>query len=114
MKALDAISDPTRRKILEVLFDGEMGAGEIAGHFDISSAAISQHLKVLREANLIQVRRDGQRRIHSLDYRGWKEIQDWIDRAKEFWKGRLDVLEKELRANQKKRKEGYRNGEEGK
>ncbi|MGJ4747145.1 ArsR/SmtB family transcription factor [Leptospira sp. SA-E8] len=99
MQALDAIADPTRRKILELLFEGEMGAGEIAGHFDISSAAISQHLKVLRECNLIQTRVDGQRRIHSLDYKGWKEIQDWLDRAKTFWEGRLDLLEKELKAN---------------
>ncbi|PJZ78936.1 ArsR/SmtB family transcription factor [Leptospira neocaledonica] len=106
MNALDAISDPTRRKILELLFEGEMGAGEIAGHFDISNAAISQHLKVLRETNLIQVRADGQRRIHSLDYRGWKEIQDWLDRAKSFWESRLDVLEKELRANKKKKERG--------
>ncbi|TGL62423.1 ArsR family transcriptional regulator [Leptospira sarikeiensis] len=103
MNALDAISDPTRRKILELLFEGELGAGEIAGHFDISSAAISQHLKVLRETNLIQVRVDGQRRIHSLDYKGWKEIQDWLDRAKSFWEDRLDVLEKELRANKIKK-----------
>ncbi|MEI1278330.1 metalloregulator ArsR/SmtB family transcription factor [Leptospira venezuelensis] len=106
MNALDAISDPTRRKILELLFEGEMGAGEISGHFDISSAAISQHLKVLRETNLIQVRVDGQRRIHSLDYRGWKEIQDWLDRAKTFWEGRLDVLEKELKANKIKKQRG--------
>ncbi|EPG66954.1 ArsR/SmtB family transcription factor [Leptospira wolffii] len=104
MQALDAIADPTRRKILELLFEGELGAGEIAGHFDISQAAISQHLKVLRDCHLIQARVDGQRRIHSLDYRGWKEIQDWLDRAKNFWEGRLDALEKELRAN-KMRKE---------
>ncbi len=102
MDVLDAIADPTRRKILEILFEGERASGEIASKFTISGPAISQHLKVLRDSNLIQVRVDGQKRIHSLDYRGWKEIQDWVDRAKVFWEGRLDDLEKELKAHKRK------------
>lgn len=103
MLALDAVGDPTRRKILETLFDGEKSSGEIVSRFNISAAAISQHLKVLREANLIQVRVEGQRRIHSLDYTGWREIQDWLDLAKRFWEGRLNALERELKANQRRK-----------
>ncbi len=70
MLALTALADPTRRQIVEMLADGERTAGDITRQFDISAPAISQHLKVLRQARLVSVRADAQRRIYTLDAPG--------------------------------------------
>ena len=78
MESLTALADPTRRKIVEMLGRGERAAGEIAERFAVSGPAISQHLKVLRDAKLVAVRVDGQRRIYSLDPAGLDEIDDEI------------------------------------
>ena len=97
MESLAALADPTRRRIVEMLGRGERAAGDIAEHFDVSGPAISQHLKVLRDAKLVAVRVDGQRRIYSLDPAGLDEIDDWLADVRRFWKGRLDALEQALR-----------------
>jgi DNA-binding transcriptional ArsR family regulator len=97
MESLTALADPTRRKIVEMLGRGERAAGDIAERFDVSGPAISQHLKVLRDAKLVAVRVDGQRRIYSLDPAGLDEIEDWLAHVRRFWKGRLDALEHALR-----------------
>jgi DNA-binding transcriptional ArsR family regulator len=94
MPALDALADPTRRQIVEMLADGERTAGEIVGRFDLSGPAISQHLKVLREARLVSVRVDAQRRIYALDPAGFGEIDAWLVGIRRFWGGRLDELER--------------------
>ncbi|MEZ0276876.1 MAG: metalloregulator ArsR/SmtB family transcription factor, partial [Roseimicrobium sp.] len=78
MLTFTALADPTRRRIVEMLADGERTAGEIVARFDMTAPAISQHLKLLREAGLISVRADGQRRIHSLDRSGFAEMEAWI------------------------------------
>lgn len=96
MESLTALADPTRRKILEMLGKGERAAGDIAERFAVSGPAISQHLKVLREARLVAVRIDGQRRIYSLDPAGLDEIDDWLANVRRFWTGRLDALEHAL------------------
>jgi DNA-binding transcriptional ArsR family regulator len=62
--ALQVIAEPRRREILRLVWDAEVPAGEVAGHFDVSFAAVSQHLGVLREAGLVTVRRDGTRRLY--------------------------------------------------
>jgi DNA-binding transcriptional ArsR family regulator len=98
MLSLAALADPTRRRIVEMLANGERTAGEIVGQFDMSAPAISQHLKVLREARLVTVRAEGQHRIHSLDPTGLEEIDAWLARTRRFWSSRLDALEHELRA----------------
>lgn len=98
MDSFTALSDPTRRRIVEFLGPGEQAAGSIAGQFDLSAPAISQHLKVLREAGLVRVRVDGQRRIYSLDPQGLAEMDDWLHRMRRFWQGGLDALENILRA----------------
>lgn len=98
MDSFTALSDPTRRRIVEFLGPGEQAAGNIAGQFDLSAPAISQHLKALREAGLVRVRVDGQRRIYSLDPQGLAEMDDWLHRMRRFWQGSLDALEHLLRA----------------
>jgi DNA-binding transcriptional ArsR family regulator len=98
MLSLTALADPTRRRIVEMLATRDRTAGEIVREFDMTAPAISQHLKVLREASLIRVRADGQRRIHSLDVTGFGEIEAWVAKTKHFWEQRLDALERELRS----------------
>jgi DNA-binding transcriptional ArsR family regulator len=96
MLAFTALADPTRRQIVEMLADGERTAGAIARQFEVSAPAISQHLKVLREARLVRVRADAQRRIYALDAAGIGEIDAWLGNIRRFWRGRLDALEREL------------------
>lgn len=97
MDSFTALADPTRRQILEMLGHGRLAAGEIGGNFTLSAPAISQHLKVLREARLVRVEVQGQRRIYSLDPDGLGEMDDWLRRVRQFWGDRLDALEEELR-----------------
>lgn len=74
----NALAEPTRRQILEVLASGPRPAGEIAGHFTLTAPAISQHLKTLLRAGLVRVRAQGQQRIYELDPEGLREISAWI------------------------------------
>jgi DNA-binding transcriptional ArsR family regulator len=96
MNGFAALADPTRRGIVELLGTGERAAGEIAAEFAMTPPAVSQHLKVLREAGLVRVRAEGQRRIYSLDREGWEEVEEWMRKVGRYWKGRLDALESEL------------------
>lgn len=98
MDSFAALSDVTRRRIVEFLGPGEQAAGTIAAQFDLSGPAISQHLKALREAGLVRVRVDAQRRIYSLDPDGLAEMEDWFARMRRFWQGSLDALEAALQA----------------
>ena len=91
-----ALSDPTRRRIIEMLGERALPAGEIGGQFSVSPPAISQHLKVLREAGLVRITVDGQRRIYSLEPDGLDEIEVWLRKVRGDWKQRLDDLEREL------------------
>ena len=104
MLAFTALADPTRRRIVEMLADGERTAGEIVARFDMTAPAISQHLKMLREAGLVRVRAEGQRRIHALEESGFSEMEAWIAKTKRFWENRLDALEQTLRAEDAKKK----------
>jgi DNA-binding transcriptional ArsR family regulator len=97
MITFTALADPTRRQIVEMLAAGERTAGDIARQFDVSAPAISQHLKVLRQARLVRVRAEAQRRIYMLDAEGIGEIDAWLRDIRRFWSGRLDALERELR-----------------
>ncbi len=96
MEAFAALSDPTRRHIVELLADGERSAGELARRFTLTQPAVSQHLRTLRDAGLVRVRRDAQRRIYSIDGRGLAEIDAWLSRYRTFWNARLDALERAL------------------
>jgi DNA-binding transcriptional ArsR family regulator len=96
MSKFAALSDSTRLRIVELLGGGEQAAGAIGTHFPISAPAVSQHLKALREAGLVRVRVDGQRRIYSLDPEGFAEMEGWLARVRSAWKDRLDALERAL------------------
>jgi DNA-binding transcriptional ArsR family regulator len=93
MDPLAAVADPTRRRIIELL-----GRGERCG------PAISQHLKALREAGLVRVRSDAQRRIYALDPAGLEAIDAWLASVRRFWSPRLDALERELRKNTRRKR----------
>jgi len=99
--AFAALADPTRRRIVELLAQHELPAGEIAERFEVSAPAISQHLKVLRQAQLVSVRADAQRRIYGIDPSGFAELDQWLVRVKRFWPARLDALERQLRKRNK-------------
>jgi DNA-binding transcriptional ArsR family regulator len=96
MLAFAALADPTRRRIVELLADREYPAGELARRFDMTPPAVSQHLRLLRDAGLVRVRRDAQRRIYTLDPAGLAELDAWLARYRRFWHDRLDTLEREL------------------
>ncbi|MBS0408748.1 MAG: winged helix-turn-helix transcriptional regulator [Proteobacteria bacterium] len=96
MDTLAALADPTRRRIVEVLARGPMSSGEIAGRFPITKPAVSQHLKALRQARLVRVRAQAQRRIYELDPEGVGELAAWVDQLRAFWNPRLDALEANL------------------
>ena len=104
MRAFTALADPTRRRIVELLGRGERSAGEIADEFELSQPAISQHLKALRDAGLVQTRAEAQRRIYALDPAGLAAIDGWLEGVRRFWPAKLDALERELRKPTKRRK----------
>lgn len=106
MLVLNALADPTRQRIVEMLANRELSAGAIAEHFDMSPPAISQHLKVLKDANLVRVRADAQRRIYALDPEGFDELEQWMTRIRRYWRGNLDALERVLKEEDRKSKSG--------
>ena len=101
MDTFVVLADPTRRRIIESLCRGERAFGDIAQRFDISRPAVSQHLKVLRDAGVVDVRRDAQRRIYRLRENGLQEVDDWLTNVRGFWAGRLNQLEQALREEEK-------------
>jgi DNA-binding transcriptional ArsR family regulator len=101
MSALQALADPTRQRIVEMLATGALSSGEIAGRFALSPPAISQHLKTLKAARLVTVRADKQKRIYQLDPEGVAEVSEWVARIRAFWNPRLDALEAALKKDSK-------------
>ncbi len=101
MDTFAALADRTRRNIVEALAAGEQGFGDLADRFEMSRPAVSQHLKVLREAGLIRVRAEAQRRIYRLDDDALGEVERWLDRVRQFWNPRLDALETVLKKGDK-------------
>ena len=97
MNALEAIGEPTRRRIVELLAEHERSAGEIAAHFPTSRPGISRHLRVLREHGLVRTREDGPRRLYSLAPEPLQELDEWLQRYRGFWENRLDALDTEIR-----------------
>lgn len=85
MDAFAALGDPTRRRIVEMLADRELAAGDIARRFDMTSPAVSQHLKILRNANLIRVRVDAQRRMYALEPEGLAGLDAWLARYRRLF-----------------------------
>ena len=98
-----AIAHPARRAILVLLKDGEKPAGELAEPFGVSFPAISQHLKILREAALVTEHRQGRQRIYRIHPKPLREVVSWIDEFENFFSARLDALEKHLDRKHRKK-----------
>lgn len=96
MDRFAALADPNRRRMVELIAAGPKPVGAIANAFELSAPAVSQHLKTLREAGLVKVEVQGQRRIYSLDLAGLAAVDAWIREVRGFWSERLDALEQAL------------------
>ncbi len=104
MKALEALADPTRRRIVELLVEGERTAGELASHFDTSRPGVSRHLRVLREQGIVQARDAGRQRLYSLEPQPFADLDAWLERYRAFWTQRLDALDTEIHRRKRKRR----------
>ena len=102
--ALKAIAEPNRQRILRLVRDDELPAGEIAAHFEITRPAVSQHLAVLKEAGLVDERRNGTRRLYRARPEGLEQLRDFLE---EFWSVRLEALKREAE-REERRKRGKR------
>jgi len=111
MHAFDVLGDPVRRRILELLAAGELASGEvveiIATEFGITQAAVSQHLKVLRESGFATVRPQGTRRLYALDTTPLREVDEWLEHFRGFWTHKLMALGTEIaRGKQRRKRDG--------
>ena len=104
MQIFAALADPTRLRIFELIARGEKTVGEIVDEFSFKPPTISQHLQVLKQAKLVSVRAEGQKRIYAVDETGLKEIEAWTQKQKTHWNQKLDALERHLDAKAKPRK----------
>ena len=108
MHALDVLGDPVRRRILELLAEGELTSGAICavvrGEFGISQPAVSQHLRVLRDSGLATVRASGTRRLYAVNAAPLQEVDAWLGRFRGFWAPRLDALATELARGRRERR----------
>jgi DNA-binding transcriptional ArsR family regulator len=99
--ALRAIAEPRRRQILRLVRDEEMSAGEIASHFEVTRSAVSQHLRVLKDAGLLAERRHGTRRIYRIRPEGLAELREFIDG---LWEIKLATLKRVAEAEERRRR----------
>jgi DNA-binding transcriptional ArsR family regulator len=100
---LRALAEPHRRRILTLVADGEVAAGEIAQHFDITHQAVSQHLRVLRDAGLLNERRDGTRRLYAIRPEAIESVRAYLD---ELWPASLDRLRATVEGDRGRRRPG--------
>jgi DNA-binding transcriptional ArsR family regulator len=108
--AFDVLGDPVRRRILELLAEGELASGAIVevirSEFGISQPAVSQHLRVLRESGFATVRAMGARRLYAVEAEPLREVDAWIHRFRRFWDRRLDALATEIARGKRRRDRG--------
>src|SRR6476619_132320 len=102
--ALRALADESRRTMLETLADGPATVGELAALLPIARPGVSRHLRVLREAGLVEVRQEAQRRVYSLRPQPLAEIDDWLSRYRTQWEQRLDALHTEIARGKRDRR----------
>jgi DNA-binding transcriptional ArsR family regulator len=106
--AFDVLGDPVRRRILELLADGEMTSGAVCAvirtEFGISQPAVSQHLKVLRDSGFATVRADGARRLYEVQHAPLRDIDAWLERFRRVWTPHLDALGTELARGKRERR----------
>lgn len=93
---LEAIAEPHRRRILDVLREGESAVGDLVAQLGLTQPLVSKHLRVLREAGLVEVRVDGQRRIYRVQPRPLVELDAWLEPYRQMWRASLDRLEVHL------------------
>jgi len=103
--AIRAIAEPRRRRILRLVADRELSAGEIAAQFDVTRPAVSQHLTVLREAGLLTERRDGTRRLYRVRPEGLADLREFLE---EFWEDRLGTLKTAAETEERRKGRGRR------
>ena len=96
-----ALADPSRRTVLEILRDHEATAGELFDALPIARPGVSRHLRVLRQAGLVEVRQDAQRRIYRLRPEALIEVDDWLQSYRSLWRNRLDALHTEVKRGRK-------------
>ncbi len=108
MHAFDVLGDPVRRHLIELLARGETSAGELGDEvrqrFGISQPAVSQHLKVLREAGFVSVRPEGARRLYAVQPEPLREVDDWLTPFRHFWEPRLAALGTEIARGKRTRR----------
>ena len=108
MHAFDVLGDPVRRRILELLADGEQSSGAITAvitdEFGITHPAVSQHLRVLRESGFATVRAEGTRRLYAVDSGPRREVDRWLEHFRRFWSQPLDALATELARGRRERR----------
>jgi DNA-binding transcriptional ArsR family regulator len=108
MDAFEILGDPVRRRVMELLANGEMAAGEVGAivqtEFGITQPAVSQHLRVLRENGFAEMRPDGTRRIYSARPDALVEVDRWIEPYRRFWNQRLDALATEVARGKRNRR----------
>jgi DNA-binding transcriptional ArsR family regulator len=108
MHAFDVLGDPVRRRILELLAEGEHTSGEVVSviekEYGITQSAVSQHLKVLRDNGFATVRVEGPRRVYAVDARPLAEVDAWLDQFRRFWGPRLDALATEIARGKRARR----------
>ncbi|QNE21592.1 winged helix-turn-helix transcriptional regulator [Kribbella qitaiheensis] len=102
--ALRALADDSRRTILETLVAGPATAGELAALLPIARPGVSRHLRVLREAGLVDVRQESQRRVYTLRPQPLGEINEWLNRHLMLWEQRLDALHTEIARGKRERR----------
>jgi DNA-binding transcriptional ArsR family regulator len=112
MHAFDVLGDPVRRRILELLADGEKSAGDIGAtiqsEFAITQPAVSQHLKVLRDNGFSTVRPDGQLRLYAVDGTALRDADEWLNSFRRFWTPHLDALATEIARGKSRRRRKQR------
>jgi DNA-binding transcriptional ArsR family regulator len=101
---LRAMADEGRRTLLESLADGPATAGELAALLPIARPGVSRHLRVLREAGLVEARQEGQQRIYALRPAALAEVDEWLDRYRRLWEQRLDALHTEVARGKRERR----------
>jgi len=110
MGAFEALADPVRRRMVELLADGEQAAGVLTEaaqqEFGISQPGASQHLRVLRDHSIVQVRAEGARRIYAVDGTALADLDRWLDRFRRTWEQPLDALGTELARGRRDRRQG--------
>lgn len=108
VNAFDVLGDPVRRRILELLAEGEQTAGAISAviqeEFGISQPGVSQHLRVLRDSGFATVRAQGTRRLYAVDSTPLREVDVWLERFRSFWSQRLDALATEVARGKRERR----------